>query len=259
MLSAFAVLLRILGNCFLELRPCLDDWIAWFHGLTWMMSASVCITAWALLYKASLCLAVFQTQIHHSLSNYQAKLSLALSPEFGKFLTDSAVGAPFDKTPYANKSIGLRYTQCTFRTPSSSLLSWPPFPQLSERAAEMVKLQLALGRHVHWAVLTAVPAVVTYTQPSTPMTAAWSLTRARTEIFAMLMVAGLLVTVFDATTTTHRSFILLEAISAIAIGREPIVARFRSPIIMHLGAAAGSKIYWGSCSIVAAKVDFKEE
>lgn len=56
-----------------------------------------------------------------------------------------------------------------------------------------------------------------------------------------LMVAGLLVMVFDATTTTHRSFILLEGISAIVIAREPIVALSLSLTIMHLGAAAGSR------------------
>lgn len=62
----------------------------------------------------------------------------------------------------------------------------------------------------------------------------------------MLMVAGLLVMVFDATTTIHQSLILLEVISVIAIGREPTVVQSRSPIIMHLGAAVGSKLCWGS-------------
>lgn len=75
----------------------------------------------------------------------------------------------------------------------------------------------------------------------------------------MLMVAGLLVTVFDATTTTHRLLILLEAISVIAIGREPTAALSLSLIIMHLGAAVGSKLCWGSCLIVVVHVDLREE
>lgn len=75
----------------------------------------------------------------------------------------------------------------------------------------------------------------------------------------MLMVAGLLVTVFDATTTTHRLLILLEAISVIAIEREPTAALSLSLIIMHLGAAAGSKLCWDSCLIVVVHVELGEE